>query len=461
MTPSSQPSVPELFPEMAPKRRSRSAGPRGPRRWNPEGRTAEQREAGAELMRLLLTWYASCKITAQQFCVACHYCEKAAVKGAAFDMYGFGIGKQSGAYQKHLDTILPQPGPLYEIATPVNSNYSPIRTTSRIPMRYAWQCIDDELDRNSAIIETLEGDPDLRETCVLDVPAYKEHPLVQEAVSNGERLPVPVGVYLDGIRYISQAAGRSDSVLGIWLINLMSGKRHLMTSLRKSDQCSCGCRGYDSLFPLLSALAWMLKAMARGETPLERHDGSAWEEGSDFEHQQRLNTKSVLVWIKGDLMEHATSLGLAPYSTYFNPCSFCQCVSSEMHSFYDDLSNPEGAAWILREDADYEEVCRSREREVQVNSEADKQTLTQAMMWLKGDKGRGRTVMRRVVINGTALEVGDRLDPSKYLLDPGKLSSIQVPATLVFWRPTFSPAPSNLPLDSVVHRTRVCNVRLC
>eukprot|EP00959_Pyramimonas_sp_CCMP1952_P382028 8005271-Pyramimonas_sp.AAC.1 len=65
--------------------------------------------------------------------------------------------------------------------------------------------------------------------------------------------------------------------------------------------------------------------MALGETPLERHDGSSWGEGSDFKQQQRLTTKSVLVWIKGDLMEHAKSIGLSPYSTYYNPCSFCEC----------------------------------------------------------------------------------------------------------------------------------------
>eukprot|EP00959_Pyramimonas_sp_CCMP1952_P126372 2643174-Pyramimonas_sp.AAC.1 len=104
---------------------------------------------------------------------------------------------------------------------------------------------------------------------------------------------------------MSQAAGRSGTVLGIWLINLLSGKRHLMTSLRSSDTCSCGCRGRDSLFPLSSALSRMLRAMALGETPLERRHGSSWGEGSDFKQQQPLTTKSVPVWIKSDLMEHA------------------------------------------------------------------------------------------------------------------------------------------------------------
>ena len=71
----------------------------GARRWNPVT-THEERVAGAELMRLLLTWYASCKLTAQQFCVACHFCQLSGVKGASFEMYSVEPGKGSGFYQK-------------------------------------------------------------------------------------------------------------------------------------------------------------------------------------------------------------------------------------------------------------------------------------------------------------------------------------------------------------------------
>eukprot|EP00959_Pyramimonas_sp_CCMP1952_P062356 1303761-Pyramimonas_sp.AAC.1 len=115
--------------------------------------------------------------------------------------------------------------------------------------------------------------------------------------------------------------------------------------------------------------------MVRGETPQFRHDGSAWEEGSEHAECKRFATKSVLIWIKGDMMEHAKTLGLAPYSTYYCPCPFCECVSSEMHSFYDDPAEPNGPPWILREHEQYEHVCQSCEHTVRIRDEDDRRAL--------------------------------------------------------------------------------------
>eukprot|EP00959_Pyramimonas_sp_CCMP1952_P265075 5542803-Pyramimonas_sp.AAC.1 len=67
------------------------------------------------------------------------------------------------------------------------------------------------------------------------------------------------------------------------------------------------------------------------------------------------------------------------------------------------------------------------------------------------DKGRGRTIVRPVVVNGVALQVGDRLDPSEHLIDPAGLASIELPATVVLWRPGYS--EGGLPTDCVTHRT--------
>eukprot|EP00959_Pyramimonas_sp_CCMP1952_P185228 3872934-Pyramimonas_sp.AAC.1 len=423
---------------MAPKRRVRGKakpGPRGPRRWDGGAATTKNREGGAELMRLLLTWYASCKITAQQFCVACHYCNMAGVKGAAFDMYAVESGKFSGHYQRHLDSILPSPGPLYDVRVPVNLHYSSIRSTTSIPMKYAWDCIDTEYENDPSIRELLEEDPAERTPCILDVPAYKEHPLVLRAEAADEPRPLPIGLYVDGIRYISQAAGRSDTITGFWLVNLVTQKRHLLSSLRHSDECACGCRGWDSIYPLLLSLAWMLRAMVRGESPQFRHDGSAWDDGDEYAVRRKFKTKCVLVWIKGDLMEHAKSFGLAPYSTYYSPCQFCECVSSEMHSFYDDLTSPDGPPWIHREHDAYEHVCHACEQHVHVRNDGDRRALTECIAILKADRGRGRTIVKPVVINGVALRVGDRLDPSEHLIDPAGLASMELPATAVLWRP--------------------------
>eukprot|EP00959_Pyramimonas_sp_CCMP1952_P068495 1429272-Pyramimonas_sp.AAC.1 len=64
-------------------------------------------------------------------------------------------------------------------------------------------------------------------------------------------------------------------------------------------------------------------------------------------------------------------------------------------------------------------------------------SITKAMEYLKGDKGRGRTIVRdELIIGGVRLLAGDRLDPSPALIDPGRFEFLRLPATVVFWRVT-------------------------
>eukprot|EP00959_Pyramimonas_sp_CCMP1952_P049368 1031342-Pyramimonas_sp.AAC.1 len=43
-----------------------------------------QRKAGSDLLKHLMKLYASCRITAQQFAVACHFASEAGVPGGDF-----------------------------------------------------------------------------------------------------------------------------------------------------------------------------------------------------------------------------------------------------------------------------------------------------------------------------------------------------------------------------------------
>ena len=85
----------------------------------------------------------------------------------------------------------------------------------------------------------MDGDPGLRSALdsesgevpsEIQPPCYTEHPKVQEARALGKRLPVPLAVYLDGVAFTSVMAGRSDTVLGIWVICLATFKRHLFAA---------------------------------------------------------------------------------------------------------------------------------------------------------------------------------------------------------------------------------------
>ena len=72
---------------------------------------------------------------------------------------------------------------------------------------------------------------------------YLNHPAVTSAPAGVD--VHPVALYLDGVAY-----HRLDSVLGIWVYFLLTGHRHLIVVSRRSELCSCGRKGWDSLCPV-------------------------------------------------------------------------------------------------------------------------------------------------------------------------------------------------------------------
>ena len=78
---------------------------------------------------------------------------------------------------------------------------------------------------------------------------------------------LPVAVFMDGV-----ACSHTDSVLGVWAINMISQKRHLVALIRKRQMCKCGCQGWCSQFPLMTLLRWSLEAMVDGRYVWEHLD---------------------------------------------------------------------------------------------------------------------------------------------------------------------------------------------
>ena len=74
-------------------------------------------------------------------------------------------------------------------------------------------------------------------------PSYESHPVVQR---NAGRLVAPLGVYMDALPY-----SLVDSVLGVWVINLVTGARDVLLTIRKKRVCSCGCKGWCTYYPIL------------------------------------------------------------------------------------------------------------------------------------------------------------------------------------------------------------------
>eukprot|EP00969_Alexandrium_andersonii_P195322 8629458-Alexandrium_andersonii.AAC.1 len=82
-------------------------------------------------------------------------------------------------------------------------------------------------------------------------------------------------------------------------------------SLRKSELCRCGCRGWCSMWPAFQALKWSIVAMREGRHPSCRHDTTPFRAAEDFRQRlagTELGFKAAVAFVKGDWAEFANSL---------------------------------------------------------------------------------------------------------------------------------------------------------
>ena len=284
----------------------------------------------------------------------------------------------------------------------------------------------------------------------MDTPAYNDHPVVMKARRDNVMDPIPIAVYVDGVRFITQAAGRSESVLGIWAINLLSGKRHFLAPLKSGDHCQCGCRGWCSIQPLLQAVQWQLVHMQRGRRPATSYNGQPWGKAAWMDPGKPLSYRIVLLYIKGDWAEHSHTLGLASWASKYSPCQYCSCTKAEVEDMHANMrAEPQ---WLLRTHEDYENACRACEVDVQIQTPEQKESLIQALRPVKAKKDIGGLWARSdIAINGVNLKKNDRLEPSRAVPDIFGLAKLNVPFTATFWRPRRGDRDLEI-IDSLHHR---------
>ena len=147
----------------------------------------------------------------------------------------------------------------------------------KLPARVLWTSLQTEISQDRSVLNLLDGAVQPPPATVLDTPAYRSHPRVKEALRSGKRRPLPLSFYCDGVAFIQSASGRNESVCGYWLENIVTKKRHFITSVKSADACQCGCRGWCTTRPILSNVCWQLENIQEGKVPLECEDGSVFK----------------------------------------------------------------------------------------------------------------------------------------------------------------------------------------
>ena len=388
-----------------------------------------QEEAATELADLLVDLKFKGVLNATQTCMLCFWCHRAGVKSDLIKKLSVRPDSQSGWFSTHFNRVLGVRSddidePYYEMDVVGYNRGQAVRCSRLVPIWPPLEAIDEEYRRNPGLPARLTAAID---ACELP-PKYLSHRVVRDNVSG---VPVfPIAFYADAVAFM-----RTDGVLGLWVLNLVSGVRHLCCVLRKSELCTCGCRGWDSIVCVMAALGWSFDAAATGVHPSSRHDRAPWKDsdaGRELVAGTALGFKLCCLFFKNDLMENVTTYGFPSWATLEDPCLLCHCTRGNMYSVrgLSLVSLP----WAEKSFAEYKAACASCERWVTMLDDEIYRRVRAALEYDKREQGnRGRCLL--VDIPELSLRKGDRLEPHLGMLDVSEFDRMPGPVRVVlFWR---------------------------
>lgn len=392
------------------------------------GSDAEEDETtpAVEFIHFMVSLLLARTLNARQFCVAMHWAGRAGLECAK--PYGFAPGKSSGHYARHLKPLLgssEQVSRLYEVDIPGHHKLDLSRTVHHTPT----------LPPHEAVAEAMTPEyiQEAKEAMASDhmPPAYEEHPVVQAArAADPFAFVFAFALFIDAVPY-----SICDSVLGVWIECVLTGRRWLCAILRKRNSCQCGCRGWCSFYPLFRMLHWSLGALAESVWPTARHDNRPWLPSDNWRRDkagERMPHPGAVVYVKGDWCEYSGTCGMPNWNDGLRPCF--SCAGSGADLFVSHGNNILELRWPSTTAANYEAACVRCERLVTLTDET-KALVLQYLRYDKRDSGsHGRALTQNIPSLG--LLANDRLEPSPALPNVAGLEELQMPATVTFWRPS-------------------------
>ena len=238
----------------------------------------------------------------------------------------------------------------------------------------------------------------------------------------------PVMLYCDGVPFT-----RSDGALAVYMTSFISMTPHLLFVLRKADLCSCGCKGWCSIYVCMRALAWSFESAACGRRPTARHDGSPWlpsDAGRQAAEGEQLPFRVACVFFKNDLMEMSSTLGFPACNSSEHPCPTCWCTDATCDRIA-GLS-PITFPWDLKTWGDYSRACDSCEIRVEVTEDNFRQLRARLQFDRRSSGARGRAMVTDYP--PLRLRKGDRLEPSPGLERTSLFDTKAKPFVVTFWR---------------------------
>ena len=389
--------------------------------------------AGEELANYIIDLKNRGVLNATQGCILCFWATQAKaagelIKKLAKQPQPQDSNVQTGAYSRHWDTVLREkPADArdwYELETPMYLRAGGGRSVIKMATLPVHEVLNEEIQGDKSLPARLE---EAKRNGMLPKSYFDK----AEAMGDTGEPIYPLAFYSDGVKY-----SRTNNVLGMYVYNVLTGRRWLIAAFRKAELCKCGCRHWCSIYAMWVWLHWALAACFAGRFPSTRHDGSPFHNlGSDESRSllagQRLGWRGVVLFCKGDWAEVAASYGYWTWSSHSHPCFLCWARNDTFLKF--DGLGPLRFPLPLKTFLEYQEACRKCEIVITL-SEPQLRAVKACVIFPKKKQGQVTGCVLSQDISGTPLRKNDRLEPSRYLSDVFQLKHCEPGCTLLFWR---------------------------
>ena len=310
-----------------------------------------------EFIHYLGQLYCRSKISAGDFSILCYHARMAGMKH--IDRYGMPPGRHTGHYSRHVKSLFKyseNAEAMYNVVVPGLARHELSRSQLDLVVAPPHELVEEKVQGEPGILARLDTAASGRRL----PPVYYTNPVVK----NSEQWPIALGLYLDGVPY-----SHTDSVCGLWVLNIVEGSRVLIATIRKRICCRCGCKGWDT-FPLFVWPRHCFQYMAAGCYPAARHDGEPWTK-RDRRRQALAGTpfsrRSVLIQLRGDWAEICERIGMPNWGSHTRPCPACAVPPDQMY-------NLAGASvarlpFHVNTHADWERACSNCEMKVLITHE--------------------------------------------------------------------------------------------
>ncbi len=276
---------------------------------------------GQQLVSRLLEHMLYSRLSSTQCCELMYGAKQAGVAEAK--PYSLKPGSSTGHAARKLKAALGHnvSTDLYEAGVPGHSRHDLERTSHLVSFMPLHEQIARSMEQDVGTLTkliALKASGDLP-------PIYTQHKVVTD---HPDEPVLPIAIFMDAVPY-----SQTDSVLGCWGLNVLSGERFLFGVLRKRNACRCGCKGWCSYDVLFRIARWSLEALAKKAWPTSRHTGEPWLPSDSARADlvgQPFPVRCACLYIKGDWAEYAHTLGLHSWTDGIRPCFVCAGLGSDL-----------------------------------------------------------------------------------------------------------------------------------